>query len=423
MRSTRRLVLVCLALILGWLSGIPAFKAEAAAPALKAAFVRQGDLWVREGEREERLTTGEFARNPRWSGDGRWIAYTRGEQERELWLRKIGEPQGRRISADAGTRFEWAPAGDRLAFQSGDRLYWIGAGRPDKPTAAASGIGRFSWRPDGRGFVASSQANLLPDGSWTPVRILNVPLAGPDGGPAPARTIYTLPARSGDFFAVGTSLFKWSADGRWMAFLATPTASLSADDNTLCVLSADGSTFQRIDRMANDQSWFEWAGEGDELAYIAGIGREATTNKTLRVAKIPLGKPASYTPAGYVDQGFAWEGPKRIVASRAKEQAQWTAASSARPFPFLVGIGLNDRRQKRLTPKSRTMGDYGPVYLPAQRTLTWVRSDRKTANVFVADPDGRGAKEWIRSLDLGPNFYEQWNWGAVLQFYKGEAAG
>lgn len=42
---------------------------------LKAVFIRDGNLWLAEGKKETRLTEGGQASDPKWSYDGRFIAY------------------------------------------------------------------------------------------------------------------------------------------------------------------------------------------------------------------------------------------------------------------------------------------------------------------------------------------------------------
>jgi hypothetical protein len=37
---------------------------------LKAAFVRNDDLWIKIGNKERQITTGEYVRYPKWSPDG-----------------------------------------------------------------------------------------------------------------------------------------------------------------------------------------------------------------------------------------------------------------------------------------------------------------------------------------------------------------
>lgn len=385
---------------------------------LKAAFVRGGDLWIQSGDTEQQMTRGEYIRNPKWSSDGEWIAYTKGENQQELWVLHVQTGTSRIVSPKGGgwANFQWAPNQNRLAFQIEQQLFWADPQQPNRHVEVAKEISNYSWLPDGNGMLVSSAAKLLPSGNWTQVSIVQLPLSA-TGEPLPTKTLYMLPEPSDDFLAVGTSLFKWSADGRWIAFLATPTASMSADSNTLCILSADGATFRKVDRMVHNDQWFEWAGEGDKLAYIGGVGREAGSNKQLKVVTITEENPVSYTPAGYVDQGFAWQGVHHIVASRARETKPADGGQAQHPFPSLVAVELKRGRTQAVTAPSDAYGDYQPTVLPSQQ-LAWVRSNRQSAQVMLARADGKKARVWIPNIDLGANFYEQWNWSTVLQVYK-----
>lgn len=373
---------------------------------LQAAFVRNNDLWTQTGNKEKQLTRGQYIRNPKWSFDNQWIAYTKGELEQELWLFHLASGKSQLISTKANRHFEWAPDKNKLAFQIEQTLQIVDVEQLNKRVEVAKRIGNFSWLPDGSGFLASSAAELLEDGGWLPIQILKIPLKGN------VEMVYELPKQSDDFFAVGTSIFKWSANRQWIAFLANPTASLSADGNTLCVLSADGSTFKMIDQMLNDPHWFQWAPQGERLAYIAGVGREATSNKQLKVIASPYDKAKNYTPWSYVDQGFTWKSAMQIVVSRSKEAA-WSSDVAKRKSPFLVDVNLQTDRQIYLTHANKLFGDYNPIMVsPTQ--LLWFLSNRKHADVILASSEGKHAKVWIKDIELGLNYYERWNWDPVF---------
>ncbi|KRE53625.1 TolB family protein [Paenibacillus sp. Soil522] len=407
------IVFICA--LVGMMCGAAPAAAMKENSSLTAAFVRNGDLWMKTGEHEKKLAGGPFVRNPKWSSDGKWIAYTKGEVEQELWALNVRTGRSSLVSAQGGRNFQWAPNAEMLAYQTAELLQYAEMSRPDKPLGAAKGIGNYSWLPDGKGFFASSQSELLPDG-WTPVSLYQIPLEAL-GDPNKYVTVHVLPKPSDDFFAVGTSLFKWSADGRWIAFLATPTASLSADSNTLCLLTTDGVVLRTIDEMVNNDQWFEWAATGDRLAYIAGIGREAGRNKQLKVIAAASEKSASYTPKGYADQSFAWQGLEHIAVSRVAESEQGSDQAAQRK-PFLANVELGSGKQTKLTKPPGASGDYNPISLVSK--LAWIRYDHRTANVIVADVKGRHAVEWIRNIDAASNYYEQWKWGEVLQFFKQE---
>ncbi len=254
--------------------------------------------------------------------------------------------------------------------------------------------------------------------NWTQIKLLRIPLSAA-GDPGRFETVYTLPKPSDQLFAVGTSPFRWSSDGKWIAFLATPTASLSADGNALCILSSDGRVFRQVDEMVNNPDWFEWAPEAETLAYIGGGGRMATDNKQLRTIAAPSFEPKSYTPQGKVDQGFTWDGSERMIVSRAAE-SEWENEPEKRPYAALYAIDLTTGEQRPLTEAAKSAkpavyGEYAPALLSRDR-LAWVGSDRVTADVILSRINGERPGLWIRGIDLGDNYYEQWRWDAVLDF-------
>ncbi|BFH14210.1 hypothetical protein WJ0W_001564 [Paenibacillus melissococcoides] len=236
----------------------------------------------------------------------------------------------------------------------------------------------------------------------------------PDGR---SELFYTIKSQAQDFFAVTTSRFKWSADGKWIAFIAVPTASLSADGNMLCLLSADAETFLKAGQMLNYDEWFQWGPQGSTLAYIEGYGREATSNKLLTVLNgMPSLLQKSYTPAGYADRDLAWLDHETLVAARAKEAA-WSGEPSERPLPSLVLVNLGGGRQPELTRPPRNVGDFFPVLLRDPGSLAWIRADRSKAHVMLAQPeDGRRAAQWISDLTVPDAYYEHWSWGEVIDY-------
>ncbi|SEO38448.1 PD40 domain-containing protein [Paenibacillus sp. OV219] len=422
----RRGILPALLLAAVFFSG--AVQAKTAEPMpkkpLMAAFIRDGALWVKvDGGGERRLTEANQVRGPKWSADGAWFAYTRGENGQDLWMVHVASGKSRLVAAGAdGRRYVWSPNRGLLAFERNQRLYVVGTADTSQPvevTGAVGDIGDYAWLPNGDGFLVSTAAHLLPDGAWTPVRLIEVMLpSGPAAGGSRAKPLTVLPAKLNDQVVVGTSTFKWSASGKWIAFLATPTASLSADGNTLCVLSSDGKQLKPVDMMVNNANWFEWSAETDSLGLISGIGREAISNKQLKVAVAPAFRPGpSYTPAGYADQNFTWLTRSDIVVQRAKESGG-ISNPEQRPFPNLVNVKLSGGQQKRITRSSTEAGDYQPVALGVNG-LAWVRSNKSTADVMLTPPEkiGKKASVWIKDIDIGDNFYEQWSWGSVLKFY------
>ncbi|RED52729.1 hypothetical protein [Cohnella phaseoli] len=402
-RQKGRLVALVVLLLL---SLQPALAAASPKNALKAAFVREGSLWLKSGGNgERRLLQGPEIRYPKWSFDGEWIAYLQGGEKPELRLLHVSTGQHRLVAAGAGEDFSWSPVRNELAYRLDEKLYTVRADKPDAPRETAAGIGSFSWLPDGKGFIASTAARMVNE-KWERVRILKIPLEGQ------VQTLYTLPEMSDQFFAVGTSGFKYSPSGKWIAFLAKPTASLSADGNYLCLLSADGASFYQIDEMLNHADWFQWADRSDTLAFISGVGREAYSNKVLRTLRIPAnGKPKTHTPKGYADRGFAWEEDGRLAVSRAKE---YSGEGTDRPLPRLVEVRLQSNKSVGMTEPPQGFGDFSPQFFPREQSLVWVRTNGKQADVLTAGKTGKPSSVWIKNLDLGTDYYGYWNWDEVL---------
>src|SRR5256885_16437912 len=86
---------------------------------------------------------------PRWSPDGRWLAFLSGREDEhtQLWLLDRAGGEGRKLTSFAGDveGYRWAPDGKRLAAV-------VGEADPAKPqTPAPIVIGPFPFQPDGNG--------------------------------------------------------------------------------------------------------------------------------------------------------------------------------------------------------------------------------------------------------------------------------
>jgi len=89
--------------------------AASAATAPVIAYVRGGDIYVSKGAAETRLTTGGGRSRPRWSPDGRRLAYLTGGQ---LWTMNADGTGQRRLTTRAAAGPSWSPDGRWLAFAS-----------------------------------------------------------------------------------------------------------------------------------------------------------------------------------------------------------------------------------------------------------------------------------------------------------------
>lgn len=381
---------------------------------LKAAFIRDHQLWLIEGGEQTQLTKGRFVSKPEWSQDGRFIAYLDGDEREEhtyLFVYDTEKAESYQPYETIETRnFQWSPISNQLAYNSFGVLNITKTKneRPEGFENVALGVSDFAWFPNGKEFIVSSQSNLLPTG-WEPVHLFQVP-ANAKLDTNQIKSFYTLPTNTPDLFAIDAEYFKWSPDGAWVTFLAVPTASLSNDSNTLCVLSATGDQFQKIGNMLWYEDWFKWAPSENQLAYIAGEGRFFVENKKTKVADIPIVKQQKeFTPEGYVDLDLEWLSKDEVIVARAKENKEWGEGPLPTMFTTLYVINLQTATHKQISFPNENELDRKPQVVDSY--ITWYRKDEKENQGDVWIMNGVNGKEhrWLKNVDLEPIFYHENN--------------
>src|SRR5216117_2806978 len=116
--------------------------------------------------------------NPQLSPDGKWVAYTVTEQSLKdnrgmtrIWLADVASGQGRQLTAGPGSDRQprWSPDGRTVAFvstrESGAQLWVlpIGAGgEARRVSSLPDGVSDPVWLPDGSGIVVTSDIKWPP---------------------------------------------------------------------------------------------------------------------------------------------------------------------------------------------------------------------------------------------------------------------
>ncbi|PFE19365.1 TolB family protein [Bacillus cereus] len=378
----------------------------------RVAFIRHHDLWIKIDGKEKQITKGEYITGRKWSHDGEWIAYAKGKKQNHFELYRLKDGKKVMPFHSEASNYQWSPTDNIIAFIFTGALNTFDVEKKNADYENVSaGVGDYAWSPDGKKFLVSSEAHLLPTG-WTGAQLYEVQKDA-HMNPHKMKHLYALPNEHDDFLALVASGFKWSPNQKWISFLAVPTASWSADSNTLCLVRADGSRFEKVDQMLLDTQWFQWAPSKDILAYIEGSGRVALENKHLKVKELPALQQNTFTPKGYVDWDFAWKNDNVIIVSRAKEAGIETPPEK-RPLPSLNEIDRTSDKQHQITNPPHKQGDYHPIFMKKSNQLIWVRSDRKKANVWIAHSDGKQEKKWIENIDVPEWYYERWNWENVI---------
>ncbi|MDE3111894.1 MAG: PD40 domain-containing protein [Chloroflexota bacterium] len=159
------------------------------------------------GDRIIQLTSaGAASRSPRWSPDGRWLAFLRSEGDvpTALWLVDRDGERERRLTDATGYRdHAWSPDGARIAVADGAgdiRVLDPESGRNER--IASGSFPR--WSPDGRSIVFTARGAAAGDLGIVP------------GGGGAARALDTREGKSGSSIDA-----RWSPDGATIAFTTT----------------------------------------------------------------------------------------------------------------------------------------------------------------------------------------------------------
>ncbi|KZE67131.1 hypothetical protein AWM68_04540 [Fictibacillus phosphorivorans] len=379
----------------------------------KAAFVREDGLWLKEGELERRIVEGSSVSHPRFSSNGTYISYVSGNHN-ELWVYNRVTRLKRKVFDGEVSLTNWSPVDSKLAWKSSSVLNVIDLSKPATSFQnVILGAGNYSWAPNGKGFVVSSSANLEPDG-WSPVRLFYVPVNA-NGDLKKVENITTLPKMSQTFFAIGTTEFKWGSDDQWFAFIACPTASMSADSNTLMVVSLDGSRTKMIGNMLDQPNWFHWSPNKKKLAFIKGIGRLISENKRLTVWDAKSNKETNFGFPGYADGDFTWRSDKEMIVSRQIEWG-WDVPEEKRSKPFLASVNVSNGSSTKLTKPGIGEADVYPKTL-LNGNFVWIRTGMNPteAKVMIKRNEAEKEKVWIEKLRTPDNCS---GWACMIDIYQ-----
>ena len=377
---------------------------------LRAAFIRDNQLWIKEGDTEIQLTADLYVYDPKWSKDGRFIAYLIGDESGEKTYLNIYDSKEKEsyqpYKVIETRNFKWSPISNQLAYNAGGVLNVTKTkdGRPTGFENVSLGVSDFEWFPNGRDFIVSSQSNLLPTG-WEPVHLFRVPVDA-NLNSNKIKPFYTIQTNTTDLFAIDALHFKWSADGKWVSFLATPTASLSNDSNTLCVLSSDGDQFQVIGKMLLYENWIKWSPVKNQLAFISGEGRFFVENKHTSVTDIPtLNERKEYTPEGYVDLDLEWLSSDEVIVARSKENKSWKEGPVPTMFTSLYIININTGHQKQITFPNNNELDIAPQVVKGN--ITWFRKSENgnKGDVWIKNGINGQEQKWLENIDSPPVFF------------------
>ncbi|HEX5203771.1 MAG TPA: hypothetical protein VFW27_27915 [Actinoplanes sp.] len=276
-----------------FLAATPAVaRAAAALPAI--AYVRDGDIYVSSGPGEKRLTTGGGHSRPRWSPDGKRIAYLAGGL---LWTMKADGTARRRLTTRPAGGPSWSPDGKWIAFASlsctgGPGVYRIAA-------AGATGTPEVLFPRDCRGEEVPPAESATPRVGALADRL-----------------------RTDDAVA-------WSPDGTKIAFRGGDCESVYDSCLSVGTVATGGErTVAAYGGGSLQNSGFavvpSWRGDGRRLAWTAYQKGETTAeNEPVHLVEYDPATQAKHTVGGAMDRELAYLGTTRAVVTGQYRGGSW----------------------------------------------------------------------------------------------------
>jgi len=272
------------------------------------------DVWMTswDGATTIRVTSSpESESTPRWSPDGRYLAFLSGRQEgkgAQIWLldRRGGEAQ--RVTQLRGgvSEFAWSPDSKRMILVVDEETDSIARkDTADHKTPKPIVINRYNFKRDVAGYLGSKRSHLSlfdvetkksetltsgldDDGSpsWSPDGRMIAFVRGPVAEPDRSRDddVYVIEARAGaspkrltDFIGPDGGRPAWSPDGKWIAFFRGDEPKYQAYNlSKLAIVASDGSAPARVITEALDRpvSNAQFSADGKSVYVLLSDDRE-----------------------------------------------------------------------------------------------------------------------------------------------------
>ena len=272
----------------------------------KSEYLTQIWLGSTDGKENAQLTFADkSSTNPKWSPDGKWIAFTstRKDNKSNLYVLRVGGGEAEMLTdvKSGVTDFDWSHDGRNIAFTMTDaksddedkndkarndfrwvdeniklaRLYVMPVakdvnGKRDsrKLTVISRSVNGFDWSPDGTKIVFSHVSDPRAE-FWPTSDISVVDIASTTVTPLVATT-------------ASESNPGYSPDGKWIAFSASDGPVHWAQSNRINIIPASGGTAKAMTISHDGQPGIiGWSTDGGKIYFNEGKGTGTSLYSTI----------------------------------------------------------------------------------------------------------------------------------------------
>ena len=273
------------------------------------------------------------------SPDGRWVAYVvtttdmkENANDADVWLVSAAGGDAFRLTTSKknDNQPRWSPDGKRIAFISAreekTQIFLISpfGGEAEKLTDSKSGVTSFQWSPDGLRIAYVATQELTPEEEKRQKEKDDAQVIDKDFKLARIWVIDLQTKKANEIVKgdLNAGDPQWSPDGNLLAFTATPTPK--PDDGTLSdIWLVERGSLRKLTNNDGPDTSPRWSRDGRQIAYLSRDLKSAEVGQLrLTVVGVEGGAPRAIAPSFEYQPGAPkWSADGRTIFFNAPVRA------------------------------------------------------------------------------------------------------